>query len=519
MSHVNPRQLPGFMLLLTLAAAPAWARDALEPAELPLRSSGDLDFVVDLAGFRAAEGATEEEIHFAIANDQVRFEPVDGVLRGNLELEILIYDERGKRVAKRVSKLEPQAASEADANDRGIQQVVWERIPLPPGLYELALTLTDENARKTGILDLIRGSRRRGEVRAAFEVGDVTGDELMLSDLVFVRSYSLPEGGSDFGRHGVDFNPNPSRLFGLILNQVNCYVEVYGGKSFTAEDPHLIRLQLLDLDGLPVTEKTVLARPGTSSFAVTEGLDLTTGVPAGSYLLDVTVHNRRTEETWAVQRKFEVIWAVASWDRDPDRVLQEMKLVMSDSQYETLASLSKGAREVYLAEFWRDLDPLPETAENEALLEFRRRVMYADRIFEAALLRGVLTDRGRVYVRYGPPDDISYQYSSSTWGGDQSMERVADPAERIALGARPSISYQNPDEFREGDVSDVVTQRGGTNIQSKELEIWSYDGGGDVLAGRRSGSLDSHRGLKFIFADEMGNGDYQLIGSTGTSDF
>ncbi len=519
MSQLNPFWLLGFTLLLSSLPISLRADDSLEPAELPLRSSGDLDFVVDLAGFRASEGGTEEEIHLAITNDQVRFEPEDDVLRGSLELEILVYDEAGKRVVKRVSKLEPQAASEADAEDHAIQQVVWERVTLRPGMYELALTLTDEKARKHGILDMIRGARRRGEVRAAFTVADFSSDVLTLSDLVFVRSYSIPEGGSDFGRHGIDFNPNPSRFFGLILNHVNCYVEVYAGQSFINEDSLLVRLQVQDLDGSPITEKTLLAQPATPSFAVAEGLDLTQGVPAGSYLLDVTVHNRRTQETRAVRRGFEVIWAVASWGRDPDRVLQEMKLVMSDSQYETLASLSEGAREVYLAEFWREADPLPETAENEALLEFRRRVAHADRVFEAALQRGVLTDRGRVYVRYGPPDDVSYQYSSSTWGGDQSLERVADPAERIELGARPSASYQNPDEFREGDVSDVVTQRGGTNIQSKELEIWSYDGGGDLLTGRASGSLDSPRGLKFIFADEMGNGDYQLIGSTGTSDF
>jgi GWxTD domain-containing protein len=519
MSRLNLYRHLGFALLFSLLPVSLCADEPLEPAELPLRSSGDLDFVVDLAGFRVAGGGTEEEIHLAIANDQVRFETEDGVLRGGLELKVLIFDEAGKRVVKRVTKLEPQAGSEADANDHAIQQVVWERVALQPGTYELVLALTDQKARKRGILDLIRGARRRGEVRAAFEVADFSGETLMLSDLVFVRSYSMPEGGSDFGRYGIDFNPNPSRLFGLILNQVKCYVEVYAATSFVDGDPFLVRLQIQDPDGAPLTEKTVLARPTTSSFALAEGLDLTEGVPAGSYLLEVTVHNRRTQETCAVRREFEVIWAVESWDRDPDRVLQEMKLVMSDSQYETLASLSKGAREVYMAEFWRDLDPVPETAENEALLEFRRRVMHADRVFEAALQRGVLTDRGRVYVRYGPPDDVSYQYSSSTWGGDQSLERVADPAERIELGARPSVSYQNPDEFREGDVSDVVTQRGGTNIESKQLEIWSYDGGGDLLAGRRSGSQGSHRGLKFIFADEMGNGDYQLIGSTGTSDF
>jgi hypothetical protein len=86
------------------------------------------------------------------------------------------------------------------------------------------------------------------------------------------------------------------------------------------------------------------------------------------------------------------------------------------------------------------------------------------------------------------------------------------------MSNRPGASFLDPDEFREGEVSDLATQRGGTNIKSKELEVWTYDGPGRPLAGRTS-SDRSNRGLKFIFADEMGNGEYELVGSEGTTDF
>ena len=56
--------------------------------------------------------------------------------------------------------------------------------------------------------------------------------------------------------------------------------------------------------------------------------------------------------------------------------------------------------------FWMMSDPLALTQENEFRLEFLARVVFADfrwTIDEMAL-RGADTDRGDVYVRYGPPD-------------------------------------------------------------------------------------------------------------------
>jgi GWxTD domain-containing protein len=198
-------------------------------------------------------------------------------------------------------------------------------------------------------------------------------------------------------------------------------------------------------------------------------------------------------------------------------MIQEMALIMTESEQKTLRDLNPGAQEVYLAEYWHELDPDPDTPENEVFDAFRARVQHADREFRSTLTRGILTDRGRVWVRYGPPDDVVYEFSSSSFGRDESSERIADPAERATLRSRPSTSFLDADEFREGDVSEVTEQRGGTNVKSKQLEIWTYDGPGYPLTEHVDRGPDSHRGLKFIFADEMGNGNFTLIGSTGAS--
>jgi len=316
----------------------------------------------------------------------------------------------------------------------------------------------------------------------------------------------------------VNFDPNPARRFGLAVPIVRSYLEVYGGDGFTEGTTFLVRTRVVDRSGATVMRRTTRASPQRASFVLTEEVPLRPReVPPGTYRLELEVQNERTQSVARSAADFEVIWAAASWSADPASALQEMRLLMTQAEYRTLEGLSEGAREIYLAEYWSELDPDPATPENESLNEFRARIQYADQNFASTLERGILSDRGRVFVRYGPADDILTEFSSSGFGSEGGNERVAGPQERVRLGTRPSTSFLDPDEFREGDVSGVAEQRGGSNIEAKELEVWVYDGPGHPLTENQDLDRTSHRGLKFIFADEMGNGNFILIGSSGTS--
>jgi GWxTD domain-containing protein len=506
------------MLMALAVALPVMAKAGdPEPVAPPFPSDGDLGYFIDSAGFRGREGRTDLELYVSISNDQLAYlEEDDAVWRGQLELEIVIRDPDGREVFRQESELSPEAARQLDAEDRAIVQVIRESASLVPGTYHLEAILTDRQSRKRGLLNRIRKARKKGEVVTWIEVGDFSEDSaLVISEPVLLRNARRADPGTAFGRNGVDFDPNPSRYYGLVLPQVRCYAEVYGGSSWQEGDSFLVLSQLRDLSGEPVAEHRTRAVPPAPSFVLTEELPIGEALPGGSYELALTVMNERSRETTEVAREFEVIWAIDSWGREPERVLQEMILVMNDSEYKTLERLSPGAREVYLAEFWHEVDPDPETRENAVYEEFRRRIHVADYRYGSPDRRGILSDRGRVLVRYGDPDDIQYQFSSGGYGPDAGGQRVATPGERADLSGRPSTSFLDADEFREGDVSDIANQRGSSTIESKALEIWRYDGRGSALRGRVDLQSDSHRGLKFIFADEMGNGEFQLIGSSG----
>jgi GWxTD domain-containing protein len=68
---------------------------------------------------------------------------------------------------------------------------------------------------------------------------------------------------------------------------------------------------------------------------------------------------------------------------------------------------SDAEREKFIEQFWLRRDPTPGSAVNEFQQEHYRRIEYANRRFPTALGRpGWQTDRGRIYVVYGPPDEI-----------------------------------------------------------------------------------------------------------------
>jgi GWxTD domain-containing protein len=69
--------------------------------------------------------------------------------------------------------------------------------------------------------------------------------------------------------------------------------------------------------------------------------------------------------------------------------------------------MSPEGREDYVRQFWREHDPDLATSENEAQIEYWSRVAQAYFLYYDAKRR-VWDERGEIYVRYGPPEEMRY---------------------------------------------------------------------------------------------------------------
>lgn len=83
-------------------------------------------------------------------------------------------------------------------------------------------------------------------------------------------------------------------------------------------------------------------------------------------------------------------------------------------------------REQFIEQFWLRRNPDPESVENDYKEEHYRRIAYANQHF-ASGIPGWKTDRGRIYIMYGPPDEIEahpsggfYQRPIEEGGGSTS---------------------------------------------------------------------------------------------------
>ncbi|MCX7974271.1 MAG: GWxTD domain-containing protein [Candidatus Aminicenantes bacterium] len=65
----------------------------------------------------------------------------------------------------------------------------------------------------------------------------------------------------------------------------------------------------------------------------------------------------------------------------------------------------------FIENFWKKRDPNPETPENEFKLAYYRRIAFANKFFGYGGIPGWKTDRGRVFILLGPPNEIQHDYS------------------------------------------------------------------------------------------------------------
>lgn len=86
-------------------------------------------------------------------------------------------------------------------------------------------------------------------------------------------------------------------------------------------------------------------------------------------------------------------------------------LVQPDERhtYQNLTTEDEQGRFVEL--FWQRRDPTPATPRNEFQEEFEKRLAYVNKKFSAGNTPGWKTDRGKIYLRYGPPTSIEYHPS------------------------------------------------------------------------------------------------------------
>jgi len=106
---------------------------------------------------------------------------------------------------------------------------------------------------------------------------------------------------------------------------------------------------------------------------------------------------------------------------------EDVAYIITDEERAAFKQLSNDEeRDNFIEAFWQRRDPTPDTEENEYKEEHYQRIAYSNEHF-AAGVPGWRTDRGRIYIVFGKPDEIeshpsggSYERPMEEGGGETS---------------------------------------------------------------------------------------------------
>src|SRR5687768_4164208 len=148
---------------------------------------------------------------------------------------------------------------------------------------------------------------------------------------------------------------------------------------------------------------------------------------------------------------------------------EDVSYIITDEEKRAYKKLrTDEEREQFIEQFWRRRDPDPDTETNEYLEEHYERIAYANQHF-ASGIPGWKTDRGRIYIMYGPP----HEKETHPTGGQYD---------------RPSY-------------------HGGGSTTTYPFEVWFY---------RHLPGVGS--GVEIEFVDPTGTGEYRIARSPDDKD-
>jgi GWxTD domain-containing protein len=105
------------------------------------------------------------------------------------------------------------------------------------------------------------------------------------------------------------------------------------------------------------------------------------------------------------QARFEVTNSFFASERDYQERVNQLLWIFSESELRQLRKARPVERESLWTALWRRYDETPTTEANETEQAYLERIDYAVRNFGRGD-RGYRSDRARVYVRLGPPDNV-----------------------------------------------------------------------------------------------------------------
>jgi GWxTD domain-containing protein len=293
-----------------------------------------------------------------------------------------------------------------------------ERFAIPAGNYDLEIEIRDTNAPEKSAESLTQKIEIVMPAKGVF-----------ISDVEWVSAYRQSSDDNAFSKSGYDMIPFVSSYFGTSLNSLIYYAEIYRTDSvWGVGSPFVTTICIVNMKDNSVEFcKRVKKEKAASVVPMLQTMDIS-DVPAGQYKLRIEARDRENNLVAMREREFsrnkiaelpdapptaevtaaQVSLSFASRFTDADSLRQILfyhipiaKDVDRDAIDRQIPKADLSTMQSFLYSFWWKRNPENPEA---AWLEYAKSIQVVRDNFETRIKKGWQTDRGRVYLQYGPPN-------------------------------------------------------------------------------------------------------------------
>lgn len=184
---------------------------------------------------------------------------------------------------------------------------------------------------------------------------------------------------------------------------------------------------------------------------------------------------------------------------------EEVPYIITDQERKAFLSLSNDEeRDAFIEQFWARRNPDPNSPENSYREEHYRRIAYANEHY-AAGKPGWKTDRGHIYIAFGPPDSIDshpsggmYERTPEEGGGETSTYPFEVWHYRYLEGIGENVDIEFVDTCQCGDYH--------FTIDRSEKDALKYVPGAGLTQWEQMNGSDKTDRFKGGGLEQLGNG-------------
>jgi len=376
-----------------------------------------LEFDFDFARFGYDTTANYIEFYYSFSQDDLGVTATEQGFKSIAVLHIEIQDTLTKQtVVNKTWRIDNPVPDTANRST-GKSLIGVIGIPLPNGNYKSIVTGSDgtDSTKFKSIVELIK-------------ISPYIDENISISDIQLCSNIKQDnvDSTSIFYKNTLEVIPNPTMLYGIGVPILFYYTELYNlGLAKNSRD-FLLNSFVYNSKGTKYNNKSKRITSSSNSRVEVGTINIskfpTDTYTLVLYLVDSVsnvgmtstkkffVYNPGVKDTQqVVKMNTDVLssqFNILS-EEECDQLYEKGKYVATSGeidQYNDLDSVQ--SKRQFLYEFWKRRDQEPSTTENEFYTDYMDRVRLSDERYGTINRAGNRTDRGRVYVLFGEPDQI-----------------------------------------------------------------------------------------------------------------